>query len=80
MSPNRVVLISGWLTRIGGGVNSVIKDQIDYLSRVCRIPVDVLVEGGDYLPRDPATLTTWAAFKGTMAGRISPFRKYRLVA
>jgi sugar phosphate isomerase/epimerase len=55
--PDRVVMISDWLTEIGGGVNTVVKDQIDCLSRDHGVPVDILMDGGDYEPGPPATLT-----------------------
>lgn len=55
-SPDKVVLISDWLTKDGGGVNTVIKDQIDFLGGVYRIPIDILMVGGHYEPAKPATL------------------------
>jgi glycosyltransferase involved in cell wall biosynthesis/sugar phosphate isomerase/epimerase len=58
-SPNKVIMISDWLTKTGGGVNTVMKDQIDYLVHAFGIPVDILVEGGDYEPDAPATFTTF---------------------
>ena len=57
--PDKVVMISDWLKRIGGGVNTVMKDQIDYLSHEHGIPVDILMEGGDYEPEAPATFATF---------------------
>ena len=49
--PDRIVIVSDWLTEVGGGVNTVMKHQIDYLSRLEGLQVVVLVEGGDYQPQ-----------------------------
>lgn len=57
--PDRVVMIVDWLKKIGGGVNTVVKDQIDYLSRGCGLPVDTLADGGDYDAEHPATFRTF---------------------
>ena len=58
-TPDKVIMIAGWLTEVGGGVNTVVKDQIDYLSRTHGLGVDVLVEGGDYEPQGAVTFTTF---------------------
>jgi sugar phosphate isomerase/epimerase/glycosyltransferase involved in cell wall biosynthesis len=57
--PDKVVMVSDWLTKNGGGVNSVMKDQIDFLARAHGIPIDVLMEGGDYEPEGPVTFVTF---------------------
>jgi glycosyltransferase involved in cell wall biosynthesis/sugar phosphate isomerase/epimerase len=58
-APDKVVVISDWLKEIGGGVNTVMKDQIDCLSHDLGLAVDILMEGGDYQAPGTATFNTF---------------------
>lgn len=61
-SPDQVVMVASWLGKAGGGVNTVTKDQIDYLTHVHKVPVAILVERGDYVPGPLETFVTFPDF------------------
>lgn len=58
-APDKVVVISDWLKQIGGGVNTVMKDQIDCLCHDLGLWVDILMVGGDYIAPDTATFSAF---------------------
>lgn len=52
-SLSKIAIISDSLYQTGGGVNQVVKDQLEVLSEALGVSVVLITRGGDFRPRSP---------------------------